>query len=234
MLSLNINGTEHRADGSRVDHHADHFRLIDSHRQFIRRVAVQEGVGDQLADHQHGIVDKIPAQIDRQECAADEVASLTDRLRVIAKTPTMLGRPGEACQTLHALVRLAETSPPSDPWGFWRPSQLHFTESWVYAGAGDEAAADKARDKVLNLTHSYVYEANVVLHGALCTVVRGGTDEGVRQATATISGLSRAYRSTHIIETGRMVLRAVPVDQQDRPTVVEFRGVLAAESGRDA
>jgi transcriptional regulator with XRE-family HTH domain len=185
----------------------------------------------------HGLYgQRTPETVLRLVESAQQIAGepSVDLMTTQAKALTMLGRHDEARQTLHTLVRLAETNPPSDPWGFWRPSQLHFTESWVYAGAGDEAAADKARDKVLNLTHSYVYKANIVLHGALCTVVRGGTDEGVRQAASTINGTPHAYRSTHILETGRQVLQAVPLDQRHRPAVREFREVLAMETAKGA
>lgn len=83
---------------------------------------------------------------------------------------------------------------------------------------------------MLRLTSDYQYQANVALHEALCTVVQGAVDEGVRRAAAVIDPLPVAYRSNHIIETGRMLLRAVPLDQQDRPAIGEFREVLAIEA----
>ncbi|MFC4531435.1 hypothetical protein [Sphaerisporangium dianthi] len=178
----------------------------------------------------HGLYgQRAPETVLRLVESAEQIAGApsVDLMTTQAKALSMLGRHDEARQTLHALVRLAETSNRSDPWGFWKPDQIHFAESWVYAGAGEEAAAGKARDEVLRQTGDYQYKANIALHGALCTVTRGGTDEGVRQAAATIGGMSPAYRSTHILETGRLVLRAVPMAQQGRPAVMEFREVLA-------
>jgi hypothetical protein len=102
--------------------------------------------------------------------------------------------------------------------------------------AGDEARADTARDNVLRLTSDYQYGANVLLHEALCMIVKGGIDEGMRRAATVIDPLPAAYRSNHIMETGRMLLRAVPLDQQNRPAAVEFREVLAIEvvKGRES
>lgn len=151
-----------------------------------------------------------------------------DLLTAQAKALTLLGRHDEARTTLDALHRLAERGIAADPQGFWKPDQLHFAESWVYAGAGDERKASKARDEVLRFAPEYQYRTNVILHRAWSMIAQGGIDEGARQAASTIDGLSPAYRSTMILETGRMVLHAVPVEQQDRPAVGEFREVLAA------
>ncbi|MET8156203.1 helix-turn-helix transcriptional regulator [Sphaerisporangium sp. NPDC005289] len=178
----------------------------------------------------HGLYgQRAPETVLRLVESAEQIAGKpsVDFMTTRAKALSMLGRHDEAKQTLHALLRLAETDARSDPWGFWKPDQIHFAESWVHAGAGEEAAAAEARDEVLRQTGDYQYKANIALHGALCTVVQGGTDEGVRQAAGTIGGMSPAYRSTHILETGRMVLRAVPIAQQARPAVMEFREVLA-------
>ncbi|MEZ0074384.1 hypothetical protein [Planotetraspora sp. GP83] len=144
-----------------------------------------------------------------------------------AKALTMLGRHDEARATLNDLLDLASAGVAADSFGFWKADQIHFAESWVYAGAGEERAADRARDDVLTLTSTYQYGANVRLHEALCTVAQGGVDEGTRKAATVIGSLAPGYRSHHIIETGRMVLRAVPLDQRDRRAVGEFRELLA-------
>ncbi|WP_326828982.1 hypothetical protein OIE13_28965 [Streptosporangium sp. NBC_01810] len=52
-----------------------------------------------------------------------------------------------------------------------------------------------ARDNVLRLTGDYRYRANILLHEALCMLVKG-----MRRAVAVIDTLSPAYRSRHIIE----------------------------------
>ncbi|GAA5041718.1 hypothetical protein HNP84_002301 [Thermocatellispora tengchongensis] len=98
----------------------------------------------------------------------------------------------------------------------------------MYAASGDESRADSARDKVLAQTRDYQYRANVMLHQALCTVAQGGVDEGARNAAAVIDSLGPSYRSNHIIETGRMVLQAVPKEHRERPPVAELRAVLTA------
>ena len=108
---------------------------------------------------------------------------------------------------------------------------MHFAESWVHSAAGHEAEASEAQSKVRSYTRDYQYRANIALHGALCTVVQGGIDEGVRQAAATIDGLPAAYRSTHVLATGHMVLQAVPLEQRTRPPIAEFQEVLASEQG---
>ncbi|MFC7385273.1 hypothetical protein [Sphaerisporangium rhizosphaerae] len=90
-----------------------------------------------------------------------------------------------------------------------------------------ESAADTAREAVLTFAPEYQYRTNVHLHGALCTVVQGDVGKGLRQATATIESLPLTYRSGNIIETGRMVLRAVPHDRQALPSVADFRVLLA-------
>ncbi|MDH2429876.1 hypothetical protein [Sphaerisporangium sp. TRM90804] len=151
-----------------------------------------------------------------------------------AKALSLLGRHREARTALNDLQDAVEQGGASDPLGFWKADQIHFAESWVHAGAGDEIAADTARENVLHLARTYQYQSNVHLHGALCTVVQGGIDQGMRQAASVIDALAPAYRSRHIIETGRMVLRAVPRGQQDRPSVAEFRELLAVEPTRSA
>lgn len=157
-----------------------------------------------------------------------------DLLTTQAKALSLLGRHDEALGTLNALLDLAAKGSTGDSLGFWKPNQIHFAESWVYAGAGDEARADTARTNVLRLTRDYQYQANVALHEALCMVVRGDIDEGMRRAATVIAPLAPAYRSNHIIETGKILLRAVPRDQQARPAVGDFHEVLTTEALQSA
>jgi hypothetical protein len=149
-----------------------------------------------------------------------------DLMTTQAKALSMLGRNDEALATLRTLRRQAENGFVLDRYGFSTASRVYFTESWVYAAAGDESAADTAREHVLKISRDYQYPANVQLHGAQCAVVRGGIDQGLLHASATIAALAPAYRSRHIIETGKLVLAAVPRDDRHRPTVVEFRELL--------
>jgi hypothetical protein len=138
--------------------------------------------------------------------------------------------PGDPFGELHTLLDLASAVAPGNvipghP-GTVSPARVHFAESWVYAGAGDEARADHARDRVLAPARDYQYTANVQLHEALCTVARGGTDQGVRQAATVLDTLPPPHHSHMITETGRLVLRAVPLEQRRRPAVTEFQQVL--------
>lgn len=146
-----------------------------------------------------------------------------------AKALSLLGRHDAAKQAMNAVIHTAPEDPPPNliP-AYWTSDQVHFAQSWVHAYAGEEAAADEARDRVL--AHEfldYQYAANVRLHGAICTVMNGGIDEGVRQAATVLDTLARAHRSHMITETGNTLLRLVPIDQRERPAVREFRGVLA-------
>lgn len=96
----------------------------------------------------------------------------------------------------------------------------------MHAGAGNEAAADTARDRVLARAGDWQYGANIRLHEALCTIVNGGADQGARQAASILDALPAAYRTNMITYTGGMVLGRVPLDQQHRPAVRELREVL--------
>ncbi|MER6825157.1 helix-turn-helix transcriptional regulator [Streptosporangium sp. NPDC000563] len=180
----------------------------------------------------HGLYgQRAPETVMRLVGNAEQVAGglSVDLLTTRAKALSLLGRHAEARETLDAVVELTEKGDRGDSLGFWKENQIYFTQSWVHAGAGDEARAGTARENVLRLTCNYQYQANIALHEALCTVVQGATDEGVRRAATVIDPLPVAYRSNHIIETGRMLLRAIPLDQQDRPAVGEFREVLSTK-----
>jgi transcriptional regulator with XRE-family HTH domain len=154
---------------------------------------------------------------------------LADQRGTRAKALALLGRHGEAIREVHAFADLAGTAPPGNPIpGFWRADSVYFAESWVYAHAGDEGPADQARDRVLSYNYlDYQYATNVRLHEALCTVVGGGTDTGARQAVQILATLPPARHSQMITETGRMVLRAVPPEQWNRPAVRDLHALTS-------
>ncbi|MFB9249911.1 multiprotein-bridging factor 1 family protein [Sphaerisporangium melleum] len=164
-----------------------------------------------------------------QQIAAEPTVGL---LATEIKALSLLGRHDEALTKLRTLNTVADRGVTPDPYGFWKPDQIHFAESWVYAAAGQEGAADAAREKVLALAQTLPYRTNVQLHGALCTVVQGGIDDGMRQAAAIMDALTPANRVRLITETGHIVLRAVPQGQQNRSSVTEFRKVLTLEPVR--
>jgi transcriptional regulator with XRE-family HTH domain len=149
-----------------------------------------------------------------------------------AEALAMLGRHEEAAGTVRTLEGLMERGLTGDRLGMWMDDAIPFCKSWVYGLAGDEAAADEAREQVLTLApeHSYQVRTNVWLHRAACTVSQGGVDGGVRGASELVDSLPATFRTNHIVETARMVLRTVPPDQQARPAVWDLRSVLAAEA----
>jgi len=148
-----------------------------------------------------------------------------------AKALTLLGRHPEALVTLNLYRDLAASSP--EPGGimpgYWQGGQLHFAENMVLAGTGDEPGADEAgRHVMASANPDYQVSTQVSLHNALCMVVNGGTAEGVRHAAQVLDAVPPVFRSHMITETGKTVLRAVPLEQQHRPAVREFREVLTA------
>jgi hypothetical protein len=152
---------------------------------------------------------------------------LADITSTQAKALSLLGRHEEARRALNTLITVSEADLPGQGPSFWTRSQVHFAESWVYAASGDEAATGRARDNVAKLSSDYQYQINIQLHQALCTVVKGGVEQGAQQAVTVLQTLPSSYHSNMITETGRMVLRTVPLDRQERPAVAELREVLA-------
>ncbi|MFC5832554.1 helix-turn-helix domain-containing protein [Nonomuraea insulae] len=146
-----------------------------------------------------------------------------------AKALALLNRSKEAADTLRDLHDHMDKGIAGDRWDFFKPDQIPFAESWVAAYSHNQAAADVARDRVLQIIpeRSYQYRMNAKLHEAISTVALGGTDEGARLAAELIDSLPAGFRTNHILETARMVLRAVPLEQWERPTVGELRSLLA-------
>lgn len=146
-----------------------------------------------------------------------------------AKALSLLGRHDEARAAVHVLLDTVPDAAPGSPIPtLWTADQAHFAESWVLAAAGDEAGTSRACDRVLSYTRDYQYIANVSLHGALCTVVSGGTAAGAQRAAEVLDRLPPSYRSQMITETGRRVLAAVPRADQDGPAARDLASVIAA------
>jgi hypothetical protein len=152
--------------------------------------------------------------------SADRLFWLGDLKGTEAKALALVGRSQEAVDALNTFVHLAGTENPRDPIpALWKPDQVHFAESWVYAHAGDEARADEARDRVLHYNGDYQYLANVRLHEARAAVANGGYETGAQQAVEVLSTLPPRQHSHMIIETARNVLRAVPPDHRRQSAV---------------
>jgi hypothetical protein len=146
-----------------------------------------------------------------------------------AKALSLLGRHEDARAAVSAFAAAVPDDVPSSPIpACWRADMVDFAESWVCAHAGDEAFADDARSRVLAYRFlDYQYAANVRLHEALCTVTNSGIDTGARQAADILAALPSGQHSHMITETGKTVLRAVPLEKRQLPAVREFREVLA-------
>ena len=168
----------------------------------------------------------------------DEVAQLGAGSRSVwavdirgtrCKALTVLGRTDEAKKALAAVLAAAPDDAHDSPIpSLWTPDQPHFAESWVLAAAGDESGTAVARDRVLAYSGDYQYTANVSLHGALCTVVKGGTAEGMNRAAEILDAMPARYRSQMITEMGKHVLGAVPIEDRELPAVRNFQEVLSA------
>ncbi|GAA0970848.1 hypothetical protein GCM10009555_020490 [Acrocarpospora macrocephala] len=148
-----------------------------------------------------------------------------DLMTTEAKALSLLGRHQEAVNVIRRAMAQAGTVK-GDSLGFWSPDILRFAASWIFSAVGEENQASESGTTVLASTRDYVYRTNIVLHRSLCTVVNGGVTEGTQQAAAVIAEVPPAYRSGHVLATGRMVLQAVPLDQRDHAGVDDLREQL--------
>ncbi|WP_131739323.1 helix-turn-helix domain-containing protein [Actinomadura roseirufa] len=143
---------------------------------------------------------------------------------------TLQGRHDEAHNVLNTFASFTGEAPALDILPtLWSDKRVHFSASWIHAGAGREALADQEREYILGRIRGYQYPVNVRLHEALCTVANGGTERGARQATEILAELPPAQRSEMINATGKAVLRAVPVEKRDRPAVRELRALTSRQ-----
>ncbi|MEV0613962.1 helix-turn-helix transcriptional regulator [Nonomuraea sp. NPDC050404] len=149
-----------------------------------------------------------------------------------AEALAMLGRHREAMETLRSLVDHVERGLKGDELGFWKEDAIPFAQSWVHGCAGDEDGAAEAREQVQRLApeHSYQVLTNVLFHQDVCTVARGGVDEGIRHTAEVLDGLPAAYRTNHVLETARIVLRTVPQGQRDRRSVRELESMVPSHA----
>jgi hypothetical protein len=166
----------------------------------------------------------------RQIAGSTPSVGLAHLVSTEAKALALLGRHREARQALNTLTDLAAADLTEPGPSFWVPDHVYFAESWVYASAGDQAAATRAAELVLRARvggPDYQYRANIMLHQAMCTVVDGGTEPGVQQAIAVLHEVPATYRSNMITETGHMLLRAIPTEHREQPAVADLRQALA-------
>ncbi|WP_242901809.1 hypothetical protein [Actinomadura terrae] len=148
-----------------------------------------------------------------------------------AKALSLLGQHDQALEALRVNVEYGgPDTPPIIP-TLWTGDQPLFAQSWVYAGAGDENHGDQAREALLSLPRhrdrDTPYAANVRLHEAMCTIRKGGVDQGVAQAAHVLDAVPADRMTQFTTATGTFVLNTVPPEQRRRPAVLEFREVLA-------
>ncbi|MDF5751556.1 helix-turn-helix transcriptional regulator [Spongiactinospora sp. TRM90649] len=144
-----------------------------------------------------------------------------------AKALTLLGRHEEARLRLNALHETVDQGLAAVT-GFWEPAgeRVHFADAWVHAASGDESQLTAALDRLNAGRPDYQYSANSALQQALCVIVNGGVGKGAEQAATIIGELPPAYRNQMIMETGRRVLRAVPLDARRLAPVRDLRALL--------
>ncbi|WP_106258414.1 helix-turn-helix domain-containing protein [Actinomadura rubrobrunea] len=149
-----------------------------------------------------------------------------------AKALGLVGRHSDAQRTLAMCEDLfaAAGSPPDVMPGYWTGGQLEYTRLLVHAGAGNEPEVDAAIDqymtRVLSRISDHQFGPQAHLQRALCTIVNGGIDRGAKEAIAVLDAVPVTSRTNMITAVGSQVLRAVPLDQRERPAVRELHDVL--------
>ncbi|MBX6767089.1 MAG: hypothetical protein IRY90_08050 [Actinomadura rubrobrunea] len=148
-----------------------------------------------------------------------------------AKALSAMGRHSEAVRTLRTCEDLyaAAGGPPDIMPSYWYSGQLEYAKVIIHAAAGNEAQFDSAMDRSLDIVNrisDHQYASQIMLKRAMCTIVNGGVDTGAREAAAVLDAVPVASRTNMITAAGQLVLRAVPVDQRERPAVRELRDVL--------
>ncbi len=131
-----------------------------------------------------------------------------------AQTLAMTGRRAEAETALDQTrdgFAAAEDSSPDGSFLSFRESNLLFTESFVYAYLDEYGKAEAAQDRALRL---YSRPAQIELMRALCQVRMGDTTVGVAHARETIGRLPQGQRVHTVIDLGRKVIEAVPVEER--------------------
>lgn len=185
----------------------------------------------------HGLMgQRDPATVFRLTQQAQGIAGGSRSLGVAlvacsqAKALSVLGRHDEARRTLNTSAELfaVAVEPKGIMAGYWQGGQLAAAEHMVYAAAGDEFAMAQTRARLrLQWNDDYEIPARLQMNEGLCSVVNGGVSEGVQRAAEALDSVPPGLRNSHITHAARTVLRAVPLDQHDRPAVRELRALTS-------
>lgn len=179
------------------------------------------------------LIEEAEARIDRNS----PLAALPEFLSGKAQTLALMGQPasGEVENTLNR-VRGAFSSLPlsvkaqRDSIFAWGEERLRFTESLVYTYLGDFRRADAAQTAALALypADDLRSPAQVELQRALCLIGAGDVRQGIDHAQGIITNLPAMHRVRPVADLGHKVLKAVPVLEQPRAGVQEYRECIAA------
>ncbi|WP_327035790.1 helix-turn-helix transcriptional regulator [Micromonospora ureilytica] len=169
---------------------------------------------------------------------ADQVLPLTDGtpsaatcglLAGRAQALSLAGRHAEAVASVHALNDQVEALPASitadveSLWG-WPEHRLRHTESWVYAHAGDQHAADAAQQRALELypPSQQRLRTQVQLHQAAALCRSGHIPDGLRLAADLLDQLPAEQHNELVRAVARQVAAAVPDAERHRPVYGEL------------
>ncbi|MGC4866394.1 helix-turn-helix domain-containing protein [Micromonospora sp. DT53] len=169
---------------------------------------------------------------------ADQVLPLTDGMPSAAtcgllagraQALSLAGRHAEAVASVRALANLVETLPSTvtadveSLWG-WPEHRLRHTESWVYAHAGDQHAAEAAQQRALELypPSQQRLRTQVQLHQAAALCRDGHIPDGLRLAADLLDQLPAEQHNALVRAVARQVATAVPHDERHRPDYGEL------------
>ncbi|MBB5874654.1 hypothetical protein F4553_008088 [Allocatelliglobosispora scoriae] len=110
----------------------------------------------------------------------------------------------------------------------WPEQSLRHTESFVLTHSGRIRDAYTAQDRALQLypAAQIVSHCQIRLHRAYCLIREGHITEGITQADGAVSRLPTHRRKRIALTVAARVVEAVPLREQRRPQVVQYRELL--------
>ncbi|MEU4555922.1 helix-turn-helix domain-containing protein [Micromonospora violae] len=146
-----------------------------------------------------------------------------------AQALSLAGRHAEAVASVRALADQVEALPATvtvdveSLWG-WPEHRLRHTESWVYAHAGDQHAAETAQQRALELypPSQQRLRTQVQLHQAAALCRNGHIPDGLRLAADLLDQLPAEQHNELVRAVARQVATAVPEAERHRPVYAEL------------